>query len=185
MSRSVMLSFGLSVSVAISPMLSTTAVANGYANHYTNAGAYETALTPESDAYAGVYFRLPLQKRYGSNKRQMNYGLALGFRRTGFTSSAPVNFQSHAPKMIQINLLDVTFNEQGFKTFNVAALPLLASAEHKTIWQLMDDEKKSGGTHTAVWVLAGLGALVVVGAVAYTVSPCSRPLSGFDESCRD
>ncbi|MEM7569012.1 MAG: hypothetical protein AAF337_04385 [Pseudomonadota bacterium] len=172
---------------AASFCLATTPVAaNGLYNDFDANADWQN----NGAAYAGAY----LTYRFGSGLRTSKPALSYGFRaglqpgivntRTaaphwsqsvaayGPQQSTPMRFN----QPIQLDVLTIDFSERGFEKTNLVGVPVLAAQGNQGLWRLGADEgaeDEEGGVTAGkvlLYGLAGFGALILVGAVAFAAS---------------
>ena len=71
------------------------------------------------------------------------------------------SFTNASHNTVRLNMVELDMSDRGFEKFNMAGLPLLASNDHQTVWQLAGDgeEQTSAGTY----VMYGAGILLGIG----------------------
>lgn len=123
-----------------------------------------------NSAHVGLYLKIPFSgglKNFKSDK--VNFGAALGFRHN-YGSRYNANFNANMnmfdmPRTRTLNVLDLKFNEHGFKTVNFAGQDLRGLKVGDVV--MMDDGK--GGVKWGKVVLYTLGGIVILAGVGLLV----------------
>lgn len=125
-----------------------------------------------NSAHVGLYLKIPFSGGLKNLKKdKINFGAALGFRQN-YSSRYNANFNANMnmldmPRTRTLNVLDLKFNEHGFKTVSFAGHDLRGLKVGDVV-MLKDDEggvkwgKVALYTVGGVLVLVGLATLAVV-----------------------
>lgn len=150
-------------------------------DHFLN--SYSQQFQNRNNTYAGLYFSMPLGgKKKKADAYKFGFKMTTGpnFLGNGFAQQS-VNFRGRNSFGLkgrqqftgQMEVMNITFNQNGFKQANVMHLPLVMKASDGRFIYLDDKEdgKKGGITvgKVLLWTGVAVGALIVVGVAASCV----------------
>jgi len=170
----------------VATLLTTPTLATDY--HYTSLESdFDRQIQPKNTAYAGLYLSMPFGQ-YKKNKNRFNYGLTVDFQhKSMMRNDYNFNVTPFATRRPfgSLSLVDINFNDQGFKRFSVAQLPLLSRSNEGQFVYLDDGEEKKSGSKVGKVLLwtggilaatAGAGILLLKESIEFDFCqnlPCS------------
>ncbi len=117
---------------------------------------------------AGFYLRIPFGPAK-KNKDRLKYGLRLNMTQE---FSGPARWNDNYPlssrQMLNADLMSLNFSESGFR--NLSLVGQKAFIYQNGLLRMNYAEGKKGGTHPAIWVLAGIGVVIVGATVVYAIT---------------
>ena len=146
-------------------------------NHFASSDPFAN----RNAAHVGLYLKIPFSGGLKNFKKdRLKFGASLGFKRN-YSSDYRTNIEMfNSRRQITLNVLDLKFNEHGFKTVSLVGQDLRGLKKGDIIF--LEDEK--GGItagKVVLYTLAGLGALVLVAAAAVATDDCA--FISFDPKC--
>lgn len=113
-------------------------------------------------AQVGIYLKLPFSGGLKNFKKdKLQFGASLGFKRN-FSSNYRTNFEMfNSHRQITLNVLDLKFNENGFKTISLVGQDLRGLKEGDIVF-LKDAEGKTSTGNIILYTLAGIGGISLI-----------------------
>ncbi|PCJ32445.1 MAG: hypothetical protein COA93_09320 [Alphaproteobacteria bacterium] len=117
---------------------------------------------------AGFYLRVPFGPAK-KNEDKLKYGLRLNMtQQFNGGSQWDNNYRLSNRQMLNADLLSLNFSESGFR--NLSLVGQKTFVYQNGLLRMNYAEGKKGGTHPAIWALAGVGVLFVGATAIYAIT---------------
>ncbi len=137
-----------------------------------------------NNTYVGAYFSMPLGGgKVKAKQERFKYGLTAEYRQN-FNSGYGSKFGQYSTnfkELRQMKLMDLSFSQSGFKSFNVVNLPLISKGVDGRLFYLAGDDAKDKDGNPIVTGLLWGGAIIGGLAVLFIASACGDKILDNDD----